>query len=76
MNDICPDCGEPILEGQQFAISCAIERDAVKVHARCAKRSTAHGRLVERCPNCHQWRDKGETCFQCGVGPRIGVKRQ
>lgn len=27
---------------------------------------------MENCSNCHRRKDKGSTCRQCGVGPRIG----
>lgn len=66
---ICIECELPIAEGEKTAIGTDGE-----MHYRCFKRGSSVGRpaKMERCSNCGHSKVVGMTCFQCGVGPRIG----
>lgn len=67
---LCVDCGKEILDGSMTATGPSGE-----MHYRCFKVGTAHGREVKmvRCANCGAMKVPGPmSCFQCGVGDRIG----
>lgn len=66
---LCAECGKPIGPDETKAYG----RNEV-LHYRCFKRGMAHGRKVAmvRCDNCGAQRPENNSCFQCGVGPRIG----
>lgn len=65
----------------ELECGCTFEGDqdnwkpcAAHTHSSLNKVRKAHGECLpmERCSNCHQMKVQGETCRQCGVGPRIG----
>lgn len=66
----CVECGLPIPPQDQGAKG----RDGW-LHYRCFKLGTMHPRIVvtATCDNCGACRPENDECFQCGVGPRIGV---
>ena len=68
----CGDCGLPILEGQETSTVCPGEGPSYRVHRRCGKVATAHGREMVRCANCRALKPKGGTCRQCGVSEPVG----
>lgn len=37
-----------------------------------AQHEATHQAAAERCPNCAGTEFDGDTCIQCGVGPRVG----
>lgn len=42
----CGDCGLPILDWHEFSVVCPSDGPSYKVHRRCGKLGTAHGRKV------------------------------